>query len=493
MKDYLKCAMDLKNNYEKVKSALPWLDVAVYENEKTAFSRYAQPINTDYARTAEVLPDSNIRKLKADGVQILRYNTERCHLKKLHELFPVIIQQGMPISVLHTQLDFEKIEEIAAASPQLKIIIESGTRKLIYHIEKILKVLKKFHNIYLCSYNFCNWLGHEKLISEGLAERLLYGSHMPVFSDDVSMSPIIMGNFPWKIKCDFAGNNLRRLLNLPLLSKAEIKMRMPEPFIFDAHAHNQRQGEKMFNGFPTPDMNYTPSDWIKFMDSVSLDRLILIPLEALFEEKSALIFAEELIKFAPERFGYMEVFNPAILNSKYLESFKNSLNNSRCVGIKIHPSSHKIEADDQSYEQVFKFAEEYGKPILTHSWDVSEYNPAQYMSHPDRFRKHLEKYHKTPFILGHAGGRPGALDATVNLCMDFANVYVDFAGDYYHNGVIDAFAEKLGTDRMLYASDVNWFDPRCNIGLFLGSHLKEAELLKTFRTNAIRVYFYREM
>ena len=488
MKDYLKCIKDFKASYDKIKNALPWLDCAVYENEKTVFPGYAEGVKTSFVKTAELRPDSDIGKLKAEGVQILRYNTENCPIEKIYPLFGEIEKYQMPLSLLHTQVSFEKMEEIASENPLLNIIIESGDRKLIYHIEKVFKTLKNHRNIYLCSYNFCNWMGHEKLIEEGLEDRLLYGSHGPEFCADVMMAPIIKGHFSWKTKCDFAGNNLRRLLNMSPVEVPEDPFLPVAAFIIDAHTHNQQPGEHTLNGFPTSDMNYDPQDWIKYMDYITLEQLILIPMEAIQEGKSASDFSEQLIKSAPGRFAYMEVFNPTLVNAAYIERFRNSLQNKTCVGIKIHPSSHKVEADDKSYELVFQLAEEYGKPIMTHSWDVSDYNPVQYMSHPDRFRKHLEKYHKTPFVLGHAGGRPGAFNATVKLCMDFDNVYLDFAGDYYYNGVIDAFADKIGAARMLYASDVNWFDPRGNIGLFLGSSLNEADLLKTFRNNAIKVY-----
>ena len=488
MKDYLKCVKDFKASYDRVKNALPWLDCAVYENEKTAFPEYAKGVETDFIRTAELYPDSEIGKLKEEGVQILRYNATNCPIEKVYPLFEEIKKYQIPLSFLHTQVSFEKMEEIADANPELKIIIESGNRKLLYHIEKVFKALKNHKNIFLCSYNFCNWMGHEKLIEEGLAERLLYGSHAPLFCADVAMAPIIMGNFSWKTKCDFAGNNLRRLLNMPTRNVPELPFQRIEPFIIDAHTHNLNPGTNLINGFPTPDMDFMPEDWINFMDKSSLEQLILIPMEALLHDKCALISAESFIKSAPSRFTYMEVFNPKLVNAEYIERFKNSLKNPACAGIKIHPSDHKVEADDKSYEEVFRIAEEYGKPIMTHSWDVSDYNPKQYMSHPDRFRKHLEKYHKMPFILGHAGGRPGAFEASAKLCDEFENVYLDFAGDYYYNGVIDAFAERVGVDRMIYASDVNWFDSRCNIGLILGSRLKDIDMLKIFRINALKVY-----
>ena len=190
----MKALKQLRNNYNSIKQALPWLDSAVYEDDKADFPEY---INNNLPEKIE-FPDNIVR-------------------------------------FLHTEVDFPEIEKFATENPKKNIIIESGDRKLIYHYEKVLHALQNYSNIYLCTYNFCNWLGHEQLVELGLADRLLYGSHSPKYSADVSMSPIILGDFPWKIKCDIAGNNLRRLLGIKEITVPEVALNLPEPFIIDAH------------------------------------------------------------------------------------------------------------------------------------------------------------------------------------------------------------------------------------------------------------------
>lgn len=448
---FLEALKQLRSNYNNIKKVLPWFDAAVRENDKADFPEYASEL-PENAEIANLESSKNIR------------------------------------TVLHTKVDFPKIEKLAAENPAQNIIIESGDRKLIYHYEKVLHALQNYSNIYLCTYNFCNWLGHEQMVKLGLGDRLLYGSHSPKYSTDVSMGPIIFGDFSWKIKCGIAGNNLRRLMGLKEITVPEVPLNLPEPFIIDEHAHNQQPGDEQVSGFPTPDMEFTPADWAPFMDKYACEKLFLAASEAMFFDKNGEKLTKALRKFAPERFYYFELFNPNLISDEYLFKLKSSLRHPGCIGIKIHPSFHTVKADDDRYEIIFQIAEKFEKPIMTHSWDVSDYNPVQYMSYPDRFRKHLGKYHKIPFVLGHAGGRPGAFNATVQVCKDFPNVYVDFAGDYYHNGVIEAFADKISSDKILFGSDVNWYDPRCNLGLFLGTNLPDEDILKMLRTNAKKIY-----
>src|SRR5690606_11743328 len=139
------------------------------------------------------------------------------------------------------------------------------------------------NNVYLCTYNFCNWLGHEQLCDVGLCDRLIYGSHMPAFNNDVSMGPVVMSHLSWKIKCDIAGNNLRRLLGDEPVYTDEVRFNPPQPFIVDTHTHCIHQDYASYARFYFPDLYFGPADWISFMDLCGVEQIYLMPLEALFD------------------------------------------------------------------------------------------------------------------------------------------------------------------------------------------------------------------
>lgn len=486
----------LRKNYNQVKAALPWLDMSVWNDERPAFPKYAARLGTDYVNTAAANPilKVDLEKLKKENnIRMLRLTPDKFPLDNCGSLLDRMEALAMPLIILHTDLGFDKIRELAESRPKLKIIIESGPKKILYHILILKKLLKNSPNIHLCSYNFLNWLGHEELIEMGLSHKLLYGSHMPLYSADAAMGPIIMGDFSWNMKCDIAGNNLRRLLEIPPVKAPAVDFVAPKPFIIDAHSHNIQPGDNDIYTMPTPDKKFSPADWIKAMGAVALDQLYLIPGEAIFDPaKSSKEYTTELRRQYPDRFFYLEIFNPAG-GEAHVRQLQESLIDPACVGIKIHPVSHKIPADDDSYAVIYDIAAKAGKPIMTHSWEVSDYNPEQYKSHPDRFRRHLKNFRRTPFVLGHAGGRPSAFDATVKVCSDFQNVYVDLSGDYIHNGMVDAFAAAIGSGRMIFGTDVDWIDPRCGLAIVLGSGLSDENLADILRFNAERVYRNREM
>lgn len=481
----------LRHSYRQVRAALPWLDATVWPEESPAFPEHAASIRTEYARAAPADPalTDALPQLQAEaGIRLLRLAPRQHPPADCGRLFDRMAQAGMPLAILHTDMDFAGIRALAAARPALNIIIESGPRKLIYHYTDLRDILRECPNVHCSTYNFCNWRGHEELLAGGLGHKLLYGSHMPLFAADAAMAPIIMGDFDWASKCAIAGNNLRRLLGLPALHPAPVEFAAPPPFIIDAHAHNLQPGARNVYAMPTPDVAFTTAEWIKHLDAVSTEQIFLVPGEVLFgPHLSSRDYTAGLRAAAPTRFFYMEMFHPAG-DAAHVARVRAALDDPACVGIKIHPVTHKTPADADAYAPVYRLAASADMPIMTHSWEVSDYNPEQWKGHPDRFRRFLPELQGAPFVLGHAGGRPSAFDATVRVCRDFPNVHVDLAGDYFHNGMVDAFADAIGAEKIIFGTDVDWFDPRCELGVVLGSRQPDANLLKILRDNAMRVY-----
>jgi predicted TIM-barrel fold metal-dependent hydrolase len=156
--------------------------------------------------------------------------------------------------------------------------------------------------------------------------------------------------------------------------------------------------------------------------------------------------------------------------------------------LKCHPAVHKIYGSDQIYARAFEVAGRFNKTVMTHSWGLSDYNDTQKYSTPLLFDEHCRNYPDTKFVLGHMGGRPNGFTEAVEMCKRHKNVYADLAGDFFHNGVIQAAAAEIGTDKILFASDLYWIDPRCTLGMLIEADLPEADLWKILRTNALKVY-----
>ncbi len=161
------------------------------------------------------------------------------------------------------------------------------------------------------------------------------------------------------------------------------------------------------------------------------------------------------------------------------------------VGVKIHPSQHGLPADDDRYRAVWELAAREDIPILTHSWEISDYNPTQELSFPARFARFVEEFPGVTLILGHAGGRYRGYLAAAELARQHSNVWLDLSGDGYALGVIEYLVEQVGAERVLFGTDMNWFDPRTHIGRVLDAAIPAADKEKILRGNALRLFHLR--
>jgi predicted TIM-barrel fold metal-dependent hydrolase len=484
----------LRQAYRAVRDSLPWLDASAYPSERPAFPQFAKPLATPFVRamTASAAIAGRVGQLRREGaLQLARYSSaESGPLENMEPLLTELAAQRVPLVVYHTDVPLPKVAELAGEHPRLSVILESGPRKILYFFSQVQELLSTWPNVLLSTYNLCNWLGLERLAGAGAGERLLFGTHAPVYGADVSMGPIVMSRMPWAVKCGIAGNNLRRLLGMAEEHPPEAPWAPPPPFIIDTHGHCMRPGTGQHFNFPMPDedADFGVANWTEFLDTIAVETVCLSPGESLVDARRApLEGCGHLVTAAPGRFRYLVVFDPRI-GADHARAVGESLKDPLCVGIKIHPMMHRVPADDDSYAEAYRLSRAAGKPILAHSWEISSYNPAQHLAHPDRFRRYLQEFPQARLVLGHAGGRPSAFDAVKAVCQEYPAVMVDIAGDYFDSGVVDALVSALGADRVLFASDVDWIDPRSNLGPVLASDLRDEDTLKVLRTNALRAF-----
>ena len=471
----------LRANYRRAAQVLPWLDAARWEDDPPAFGEFADDPGLPAVPRAVLKPDG---PLPETGT-LVRWEPERSGpLEALHRRLEELARAGLSLVVLHTDLAVDGIGTLAARHPRLRIVIESGALKILYFIEPIERLMRARPKVWLCTANLCNWLGLERLCAAGLGDRLLFGTHAPRFNAHVAMGPIVMGRMSAEQKRAIAGDNLRRLLGLPSAPARAEETFAPGPaFVIDAHGHSGPSGR-----FPAADESFAPGDWLRFMDECAIEQLFLCPMQAIDDPSvDARTHIRELLAAAPGRVRWFEVCPPAP-DAALLARIEVSLRDPACAGIKIHPSLHGVAADDEAYAPAFALAERTGAALLTHSWEASATNPIQHLSLPARFERHLRKHPHTRLVLGHAGGRPSTIDSVADLCARYPGVCVDIAGDYFDSGLVEMLCARLGPQCVLFASDVNWIDPRANLAAVLASRLPDEDALRVLRTNALRVF-----
>lgn len=391
--------------------------------------------------------------------------------------------------VIQTEHSFEEIEAMAKAEPEVNFIIASGYRKLLYHIEAVARLIGNVPNIYVATGNLCNVFALETLVKAGCRDKLLYGSMVPYLDPGQAMGPVVLGDFDWETKCAIAGNNFRRLLGEPpVLPPVLPPVKIPS-VIIDAHGHTVNPGTK--TRFPAPDSAPVWSQWKGKLEFFGVTDFFNTPSEAIADVAAFPAYnTREFCAASGGRVRYFEVFDPRNVPAS-MAALRRSLPDEMCIGIKIHPAEHFVDADRPEYAEVYKMAAAYDKPIMTHSWGVSDYNPKQKCSTPGRFDGHLAANPRARFVFGHTGGRPNGFAEAVAMCRKYPRCMTDLAGDLFDGGFLAHALKEIGPDRIMFATDMYWIDPRCTLGMLMEQPLSDADMLKVLRLNAEKTYLNR--
>lgn len=251
--------------------------------------------------------------------------------------------------------------------------------------------------------------------------------------------------------------------------------------IIDAHVHLDPNSR-----FYTPEPGL--KDLLRLMDRLGIQSAVCSDHLSLYRGSWAGLPAlRDIFEESDGRIYSLGVFIPRYAD-QCLKILEEAVSWPGFCGIKIHPSFHGVSAEDPSYRVIWEFAAENDLPILTHSWSVSDYNPDQKYSTPDRFESYISQFDTVKLVLAHAGGRGNGRNELIRLANTYENVYTDIAGDIYCFRLIESLVGSISADRILFGSDFPWLDPRSNLGRVFLSDITDDEKEKILVKNARALY-----
>ncbi|MCL4417383.1 MAG: amidohydrolase family protein [Actinobacteria bacterium] len=194
-------------------------------------------------------------------------------------------------------------------------------------------------------------------------------------------------------------------------------------------------------------------------------------------------------------YGYV-VYNPNHIEKslKIIEEFFNKNNTNavdrNIVGIKMHPEDHQCFIDDPGYESLWKIASEKDIPILSHTWNPNVANKNQKFADALLFEKVASAYPGLKIILGHAGAKDYYYYEVIKMikrCIN-KNIFVDLAGDIFYSGMIELFVKEIGSERVLFGTDIPWCDPLYQVINVINSGISDKDRENIFFSNAAGIF-----
>lgn len=239
--------------------------------------------------------------------------------------------------------------------------------------------------------------------------------------------------------------------------------------IIDVHTH---MGGIYGTSLPISEID----DCIKLMDEQNIESIWCSAHGDLFSTEDDInCVTRDLIERYSSRVKGYYVFNP---NSKelFLERIGEVLTSKGYIGIKVLPNYHNHALDGDGYTEVLEFADKHKLIVLSHTWGDKPHNSTKEVAAV------LKKYKNMQFIMGHSA--PGDLDAAIQLAITHDNAYLDLCDIHRHSGIVEKMVKQAGADKVLFGTDMPWYDPAYCIGSVLYADITDDEREKIFYKNA---------
>lgn len=151
------------------------------------------------------------------------------------------------------------------------------------------------------------------------------------------------------------------------------------------------------------------------------------------------------------------------------------------VGLKCLADYYKIPLTDPSWEYALKFADERALPVLFHAWGNSKYNGGKIML------ELVQKYPRLKFFVGHS--LYGEWEMAERVVKESnGNVWLELTAIPGEYGRIEQLVSAVGSDRLLYGTDMPWFDEYQAVGGVLSAEIAEDDMRNILYRNAESIF-----
>ena len=242
--------------------------------------------------------------------------------------------------------------------------------------------------------------------------------------------------------------------------------------IIDMHGHFGP-----FNGIFFP--NVTAEQMVGSMDRAGVRLIVCSSHEALLVNSgTGNARMADVVRRFPDRFRAYWGVNPNEPDV-LLRQLDGLAERKEFVGIKFLSDYHRYPITGDAYVPALKYAQEHRMPVLMHTWGGSKFDG------PELVGEVADRYPDLVILMGHSGY--GEWDVSISVAKKHPNVYLELTAAYAVNGVVEKFVNEAGSEKVLFGTDLPWFDPHYAAGCILYAHISDNDRHNIFHRNAERI------
>jgi predicted TIM-barrel fold metal-dependent hydrolase len=242
--------------------------------------------------------------------------------------------------------------------------------------------------------------------------------------------------------------------------------------VFDTHGH---MGGFAAIYFP----NASTDRMIATMDRCGVEWLAFAHHDALQNSDSGNRKAQEAVDAYPDRLLAYYAVNPNYpdLIREGIEKF-DSLRG--FAGYKILGSYYNVSLLDPRAIPVWEHAQENKLAMLLHTWGGGG------RGEPAQVEEAAKRFPEVRILMGHS--LYGDWDTAIRLAKENEHVYCELTAAYGATGLIKKMVDAGVEDRILFGTDLPWFDPMVGIGCIVFADISDAARRKILRDNAEELF-----
>lgn len=228
----------------------------------------------------------------------------------------------------------------------------------------------------------------------------------------------------------------------------------------DAHAHIGYFGG-WFN------VGTTAEELIGQMDEYEFEKTIICALPNEETKKAVEQFPDRLIGLV-----WVNPFD----GEKAVKEVYHYINNEGFKGIKLHPLLDSFVANEEAVHPIAQAAEDLNVPLFIHSGHPP-------YSLPWSIGQLADDFPKVKIVMIHMGHGHGVyIQAAIDMAKKYPNLYLETSGMPMHTKIKEAY-EQVGSDRVMFGTDIPFHHPSVEIQRAMVSGLSQAQLEDVFYNN----------
>lgn len=244
--------------------------------------------------------------------------------------------------------------------------------------------------------------------------------------------------------------------------------------IIDMHGHMGA-----WDGFNMP--RFHPTEIIEDMRRFDVRLLIFSHHKALSVADDCNSSSMDVVREFPDYFRAYAVFNPNVPETHVCTKKQVECLSDVFCGYKLHGTWHQTPYDHKNYTPVWEHASAQKVPVLIHSWGNCVFTGQDVV---DRV---ANRFPDVSIIAAHSFH--GCWETAIMMAEKHSNLYLDLCAvlDDREN-IVERFIDRLGSERILFGTDIPWFNYEYYLGALLGCKISLEDLKNILYLNSQRLF-----